>query len=69
MEPIKTALWYFVISIFLCFLPASTMYNGIKMVMRDENPFLVIFVFSSSFVTFFIVSFILQGIVFGKDKK
>lgn len=69
MEPIKTALWYFFISISLCFLPASTMYNGIKMAMRDENPFLVILVFSSAFVTFFIVSFVLQGIIFGEDKK
>lgn len=69
MEAIKTALWYFVISIFLCFLPASTLYNGIKMAMRDENPFLVIFVLSTSFVTFFIVQTILQGIVFGEDKK
>ena len=69
MEIIKTALWYFVISLFLCFLPASTLYNGIRMAMRDENAFLVMLMFSSAFVTFFIISFVLQGIVFGKDKK
>ena len=69
MEAIKTALWYFAISLLLCFLPASTLYNGIKMAIRDENPFLVIFVLTSAFITSFIVFSLLHKVIYGEDKK
>lgn len=69
MENIKTALWYLAISLFLCFLPASTMYNGIRMAIRGENPFLVILVLTSSFITSFIVFGLLHKIIYGEDKQ
>lgn len=69
MEVILSALCRFVVALFLCFIPASTLYSGIKMAMRGENAFLVTLMFASAFVTFFIIQFLLQGIVFGEDKK